>query len=181
MTNGASKITPPVYLVLSSKYSIMGRVRGYRSLLPLLASFTAFALVTEAYNLARPVYVCFYPIRGEIFHHPEEATLTLQWKLNTVACTLAATAAVSHIVEGIGKMFARTSQGDLRRGAAADRVCGVQHGDENTNFFKKTAGETLGKVWRDSHTAEVLMITAWMAGMYAYWIMLGRSKKGEFN
>ncbi|KAG4427490.1 hypothetical protein IFR05_017028, partial [Cadophora sp. M221] len=51
-------------------------------LLPILALTTALVGLcsfTEPYNLARPVYVCFYPVRGETFHHPEEARLRVQW------------------------------------------------------------------------------------------------------
>ncbi|KAH6669487.1 hypothetical protein B0J14DRAFT_598817 [Halenospora varia] len=75
----------------------------YRKLqifLCLLTALADLALYTEAYNLARPIYVCFYPVRGETFHAPEETRLKVQWALYTVATCLALVAAVLEATRG---------------------------------------------------------------------------------
>lgn len=50
----------------------------YRPFLALITCFANFCSYTEPYNLARPIYVCFYPVKGETFHHPEERRLRTQ-------------------------------------------------------------------------------------------------------
>ncbi|KAH8648080.1 hypothetical protein BGZ60DRAFT_423568 [Tricladium varicosporioides] len=82
----------------------------------LLTSLANLALYTEAYNLARPIYVCFYPVEGKTFHAPEEARLKIQWILYTLSTCLALIAAVFEGLRGrewsLGKKIER---GELLR------------------------------------------------------------------
>jgi hypothetical protein len=87
-------ITPLIYLFLSVNSSrAPPLLRGYRITLPLLTAFFAFCLFTEAYYLALPIYVCFFPVRGKTYHAKEETRLGIQWKLYLVVGVLAFAAA----------------------------------------------------------------------------------------
>lgn len=68
-------ILPILYLLISLLgVSVDINFKGRNWILGFIAFLTAIidlCSFTQPFNLARPVYVCFYPIRGETFHHPE--------------------------------------------------------------------------------------------------------------
>jgi hypothetical protein len=177
-------ITTPIYLILPVKrFYTTNPYRGYRIMLPLLSSFASLCLFTEASNLARPVYVCFYPVRGETFHHPEEMRLTIKWKLNLLACVLAGVTGVNNFAE---KMIL----GEARENQLVKASSGSKEAKKYTGFEISVGGMQeqkdreqglLQRWWRGGRAGEVLMMSAWVVGMCGYWAMLGRSKEGKFG
>ncbi|KAH7350575.1 hypothetical protein BKA65DRAFT_549585 [Rhexocercosporidium sp. MPI-PUGE-AT-0058] len=89
----------------ASNLSPTQTVEGSPWILTLLSLTTAFADLcsfTEPYNLARPVDVCFYPVRAERFHHPEEKRLRVQWMCFLGAAGLAGVVGGWELI-GLGK------------------------------------------------------------------------------
>ncbi|KAG4412916.1 hypothetical protein IFR04_013959 [Cadophora malorum] len=76
-------ILPILYLLISLLgVSVDINFKGRNWILGFIAFLTAIidlCSFTQPFNLARPVYVCFYPIRGETFHHPEGTHLRIHW------------------------------------------------------------------------------------------------------
>jgi hypothetical protein len=174
-------ITPLIYLALSSELFKTVPVRGYQIILPLLTSFTTLCLVTEAYNLARPVYVCFYPIRRETIHHPEQTRLNIQWILNSLASVLAAAAAVCHMIDKVVGNESRESQAVFTNRGTGNQCYDHEIKVEEERRQKETDIGRLGNYWRSGLVAQSLMMIAWAVGMCGYWIMSRRSKEGTFS
>ncbi|PVH80501.1 hypothetical protein DL98DRAFT_588357 [Cadophora sp. DSE1049] len=79
---------------LSSNFKFKSWRPWILGFIALLTAFVDLCSWTEPYNLARPVYVCFYPVRGETFRHPEEKRLRIQWMCFLSAAFAAGGAAV---------------------------------------------------------------------------------------
>src|SRR6266536_4832507 len=161
-------ITTTLYLVLCVKRSYRSNL--FRITLPLLSSFASLCLFTEASNLGRPVYVCFYPVRGETFHHPEEMRLTVQWMLCLLACVLAVAAGLNNAVETmiLGKagenqpVKARSENREDKKDAGFQIRVGVM------KELKNKEQGLLETWWRGGHAGDVLMMAALAVGMCGY-------------
>jgi hypothetical protein len=66
------------------------RGRLVRGTLIAVSSLAWLWLYFEAYNIARPIYVCMYPVRGEYRHHPHETRMRIQYICYFAAAVLAA-------------------------------------------------------------------------------------------
>ena len=178
-------ITPLIYLFLSVTSSrVPPLLRGYRITLPLLAAFFAFCLFTEAYYVGLPIYVCFFPVRGETYHAKEETRLGIQWKLYLVVGVLAFAAAGVRLRDKIRENQGVTSlKMDIMDALTGNMaMIGVKFEEMKKDRSEKK--ENLGRVMdlrRRECVGERLMIGAWVVGMCAYCIMMGRNKKPAFG
>ena len=168
---------PAIYLLLS-RSSI--HVCRHRITLPFLTSLAALCLVNEAHNLARPVYVCFYPVKGETYHHPEESRLKVQWVLDLLAAVLAAAALVNNLAEKI----VLGDSGTIEVGAEErrdEKRSDLSNTARGITMYEETRKKRLERRWRSGLAGNVLMIGSWVVGMGGYYTMLGRSKEGKFG
>jgi hypothetical protein len=87
--------TPNSLLTQAGFLNRRGRV--IRGVLLAVSSLSWLWLYAEAYNIARPIYVCQYPIRGDYVHHPHETRMRIQWLCYFVAAVLAAVLAAGTV------------------------------------------------------------------------------------
>jgi hypothetical protein len=66
------------------------RGRVIRGALIAASSLSWLRLYAVAYNIARPIYVCRYPVSGDYVHHPHETRMRIQWLCYFTAAVLAA-------------------------------------------------------------------------------------------
>ncbi|KAF8855507.1 hypothetical protein BDZ45DRAFT_502572 [Acephala macrosclerotiorum] len=135
--------------------------KSYRTFLALLTAFANLSLYTEPYNLARPVYVCFYPVKGETFHHPEEKRLRVQYELFFGAWGLAMFVFVSRVGERVWVEWRR------------------MEGSDGVDALRRQEREWMGG--KEKRCRDVLMGCAWCLTVGAWLVMYGHSKKGKFG
>jgi hypothetical protein len=80
--------TPNSLLTQAGFLNRRGRV--IRGSLIAVSSLSWLWLHAEAYNIARPIYVCRYPVSGDYVRHLHEKRMRIQWLCYFAAAVLAA-------------------------------------------------------------------------------------------
>jgi hypothetical protein len=152
-------ISPPLYFLLP-----------HRSLaFSLLTAIAAFWLSDESRNLARPTYVCFYPIGGETLFHPEEKRLRVQYVLCYLAAGFGAAVGACATME-------LYLEGSTARSAKTQLMMGEKCCDGSVR--SQNMGERLRQLGK---TYRAFMAAAWVAGVLGYCAMAGRSRERAFD
>jgi hypothetical protein len=160
------------------------RGRVLRDVLIAVSSLSWLWLYAEAYNIARSIYVCQDPIRGDYVHHPHETRMRIQWLCYFVAAVLAASTVVYDFC------FMRSTYKTLidraGPGAVEDGQFGVKKGEDGKEEWvlphEGLSDREVVDLWKKLRfRRDLFMLSAGVAGTIGCLVISGKDRHRFFD